>query len=263
MDRDVIAIENLQLPHGVVATNVWGKSKEQPVLISVHLILRNGFSSASDADELDASTIHYGQLAKLIRGASVANQTIVTVFTAVEEAVRQMSGKSSGRFLVERCTMEIKLPKAAMYGGDGLSLVSILSFDETGKATEVGGRAVVLEKCRLMALIGVNDYERSGKQPIETSIWLNLPPSAADGSAGDRDGQRMEALYNIDQILAQIIQETTFETLESLASFTIDRLQKQLLTRAMPGGTVQLKLAKPQAIPWAEAPFVEVFRVVP
>ena len=58
----------------------------------------------------------------------------------------------------------------------------------------------------------------------------------------------------------QIIQETSFETLESLANFTIKQLQDELLDQATPGARVRLRLEKPRAIAFADAPAVEVTR---
>ena len=62
---------------------------------------------------------------------------------------------------------------------------------------------------------------------------------------------------------SQIMQDTSFETLESLADFTVTQLQKRLLNQMLPGSQVQLRLEKPRAIAFADAPAVEVFRTTP
>lgn len=61
----------------------------------------------------------------------------------------------------------------------------------------------------------------------------------------------------------QIIEATSFETLESLAEHTVKLLREQLLDEAMPGGRVRLRLSKPRAIVFADAPAVEIVREIP
>ena len=64
--NDTVSLKSLRLSHGIVAP-IWGTPKEQPVLISVNLVLRDGFESTAGHDALDENTIHYGVLAKSIR----------------------------------------------------------------------------------------------------------------------------------------------------------------------------------------------------
>lgn len=64
-------------------------------------------------------------------------------------------------------------------------------------------------------------------------------------------------------MLLKIIQDTSFETLETLADFTVLQLRKKMLDSALPGTRVQLRVEKPRAIAWADAPAVEVLRDVP
>lgn len=61
----------------------------------------------------------------------------------------------------------------------------------------------------------------------------------------------------------QIIQETSFETLEMLADFTITQLRKKMLDAVLPGTRVQLRIEKPRAVAFADAPAVEIVRDVP
>lgn len=64
-------------------------------------------------------------------------------------------------------------------------------------------------------------------------------------------------------IVEQIIQETSFETLEMLADFTITQLRKKMLDAVLPGTRVQLRIEKPRAVAFADAPAVEIVRDVP
>lgn len=63
--------------------------------------------------------------------------------------------------------------------------------------------------------------------------------------------------------MLKIVQDTSFETLETLADFTVVQLRKKMLDEVLPGTRVHLKIEKPRAIAWADAPAVEVVRDVP
>lgn len=59
----------------------------------------------------------------------------------------------------------------------------------------------------------------------------------------------------------QIIKPTTFETLETLADHTAKLLQEEFLATRFPQGCIlRLAISKPRAIPFADAPAVEVVR---
>ncbi|KAK1060334.1 hypothetical protein LTR74_011966 [Friedmanniomyces endolithicus] len=260
-NQDIISVKNLQLPAGVVAPDVWGKAKEQPALLTVSLVLRGeGFGKAAEGDRLDASTIHYGELSKRIRAAcSTPNQTAGHVSAHAERVIAEITRKSATSSIVARSIVDVHLPKASMYG-DGITLTNITDYDERGR-TRAARRVFVVKGVKLMLLVGVNEYERGGKQPVLASLWLDLG-GAGPLEGGSGSGSTV-ALFNLEQTLVQITQDTTFETLESLAEFTVKQLQERLLNKILPGSQVHLRLEKPRAIPFADAPAVEVFRETP
>ncbi|KAK1079020.1 hypothetical protein LTR33_006735 [Friedmanniomyces endolithicus] len=261
-NQDIISVKNLQLPAGVVAPDVWGKAKEQPALLTVSLVLRGeGFGKAAEGDRLDASTIHYGELSKRIRAAcSTPNQTAGHVSAHAERVIAEMSRKSAISSIVARSIVDVHLPKASMYG-EGITLTNITDYDERGR-TRAARRVFVVKGVKLMLLVGVNGYEWSGKQPVLASLWLDLGGAGGLEGGGSGSGGTV-ALFNLEQTLVQITQDTSFETLESLAEFTVKQLQQRLLNKMLPGSQVQLRLEKPRAIPFADAPAVEVFRETP
>nr|POE99514.1 putative utp--glucose-1-phosphate uridylyltransferase [Quercus suber] len=160
---DAISITNLSLPHPVLAPDVWGNAKAQPAALSLTVQLRGEFQSAASRDALDASTLHYGELAKHIRSACC----------------------------------------------EGLGVAAVLGTWDAVAAT------------------------------VEAE------------------------LFRLERVLVQIIEATSFETLESLAEHTIQQLRENLLNERLPGVQVRLRLAKPRAIVFADAPAVEVVRQVP
>lgn len=58
----------------------------------------------------------------------------------------------------------------------------------------------------------------------------------------------------------QVAEESSFETLEALATQVASLLIKHIIFPMTPGATVHLKLEKPSAIPFASAPAIEITR---
>jgi len=198
---DTIRLQNLQLSHGVQAPDVWGKPKEQPALVSLTLTLRNGFGSAADSDALDASTIHYGELAKRIRATcALARQTVGSVSANVERIVCEMARKAPERFILERSVIEVVLPKGSMYG-DGVTLGSLFFYDDQGLASRHGRMVFTVKEVKVMAMIGVNDYERVAKQPIVATCSLYVDSSTEIHVGGS---EQAAALFQLEQILVQV-----------------------------------------------------------
>jgi hypothetical protein len=61
----------------------------------------------------------------------------------------------------------------------------------------------------------------------------------------------------------QIVEPTTYETLETLIEYTVSELRTRVLDKDFPGSTLRLKMVKPRAIAWADAPGLEVAREIP
>lgn len=197
--RDTITLTNLSLPFGVIAPDVWGKPKEQPAFVSLQLALSGqGFGSAAQGDKLDDSTIHYGNLAKKIRGGCFEGQSAGDVSGVVEKSVLEMGMKSGGRFIVARSMVDVHLPKASMFGDGGVTLTTSTSYNGSGKATG-SSRVFGVKGIKVMTLIGVNGYERSQKQPLVVSVLLHLRSEVQSTGSG-----QTVALFNLEQSLVQV-----------------------------------------------------------
>jgi dihydroneopterin aldolase len=252
-----IAIKKLQCASPIIAPNVWGLHKEQPASFDIHLHLNQNFASAADRDALDESTVHYGQLAKKIRAACTPGLGPLDALSRAEEAVMAMGLKSGNRFIIAEWHIHLHLPKASMYG-DMLLLRKWARFDSCSHRTR-SGLVFELQNLRFMGLIGVNDYERTGKQPIVATLCVIFLEH------GDRAGtvstaQHIAGLFALEKTLAQIVEESSFETLESLGDFATKALLGDLLEQGHVGAVVTIRLEKPKAIPFADAAVVEVRR---
>ena len=255
-----IVIDRLQYPSSIIAPNVWGLQKEQPAYFNIRINLRQSFKTAANSDVLDDSTIHYGELAKRIRAACTPGLGPLDALSKAEEVIVGMGTKSNGRFIIADAHIDLCLPKASMYG-KLLRLDKWVEFDESGKAFD-SNTLFELRDLRLIALIGVNDYERTGKQPIDATLSVNNLSWGVDTL--DREEsltlQELAYLFKMEKSLADIVQESSFETLESLGDFVVDLFAKKLQEEVYEDAEIRLRLEKPKAIPFADAAVVEIGR---
>jgi dihydroneopterin aldolase len=251
-----IAIDRLQYPSSIIASNVWGLKKEQPAYFNIHLNLQREFKTAASSDALDDSTIHYGELAKRIRAACTPGLGPLDALSKAEEVIIAMGTKPKDRFIIADAHIDLCLSKASMYG-KLLHLSRCLEFNDSGDATD--SRILFeLRDLRLMSLIGVNDYERTGKQPIDATLAVNISGWGVDMEESVTL-QELAYLFTMERSLADIVQESSFETLESLGDFVakqfISELHHQFYSDS---AEIRLRLEKPKAIPFADAAVVEI-----
>lgn len=197
---DSVALKNLQVE--IIAPNVWGTPKEQPALVSVFLTLSHGFESAASKDAVDQNTVNYGTLAKRIRAGCEKNQTLETFSSMVENIVVDMSMREDGTCRVSRSIIQVKLPRASMYG-QSMELTTIMSYNDSGEST-LPQRMFGLRNMKLMVLIGVKDEERTGKQPLVADLNLSM------GAKPKENVSSMNAaLFSVERKLAQVCQTTS------------------------------------------------------
>ncbi|KAK6431260.1 hypothetical protein LTR95_012578 [Oleoguttula sp. CCFEE 5521] len=243
-NNSVVAVQGLQLD-SVLAPNIWGDVKAQPARVNIKVFLQNDFTSAAAADALDDSTLHYGNLAKRIRKACVAKTDIQSTLGLVIDNTLELATKGS----VAEIVAEIILPKASAYGeAVHLSESQVYTNDDSAYLVR---QKYQCKRMRLMVLVGVNAYERRGKQPLIVDLSIG---GAAIHAAIDR-------LVLVERYLADTIASTDFETLESLAEHAFVSL-KQVL-RDVKADVAQLRFEKPAAIAFADAAVVEIRRLVP
>ncbi|KAI9828545.1 MAG: hypothetical protein M1819_006602 [Sarea resinae] len=243
---DIVSIQDLTLlPIGIDA---WGRpGKPQPVTASVRISLAQPFESAASEDVVDESTVHYGVLAKRIAGAVAAKNGDVGGMLGLLEVLLEACCQCVSRPLcVQAVEVEATWLKASLLG-DGVHGWLKRGFGNTGNiCLGLGVKGV-----RVPCLIGVNANERTMKQLAIASV-------AIDGVAGM---SAMDGGGEVEQILVKTIEESSFETLESLVTVVVARIIEFFVIRTTPGATVRLKVEKPTAIPSAQAPLIEISRV--
>lgn len=197
----VVSVRNLQLPSGAIAPNIWHETKQQPALASVSLWLRESFTSAASQDALDDSTVHYGELSKRVRAVyeSKAGQASALngMFQAAEHMARKPKPDGNDKFVAKRIAARLSLPKASAFG-DELAMSEVRLYDETGKKT--GNFATFsCRNLRVPTLIGVNAYERKGRQPLVVDFAVDFVERL-----GDNVTEEMEILFPLERDLVDV-----------------------------------------------------------
>ncbi|KAI9653138.1 MAG: hypothetical protein M1831_006222 [Alyxoria varia] len=229
--------------------DAWGRPRPQPIEMSMKLYLNSQISRAAAYDSVDASTVHYGKLSKLLnqRIEQYQEQWMQPddLAQVLVQAAVQFAPSTIAAVELQLCFM-----KTAMFG-DGLSL--ILSH---APSLDLTAPVVLLKDICLPALIGVNPHERVMKQPVLVSVQIDrTKPHISEQS------------FEIEQLVVKTVEESSFETLESLSESIAACIIKFFIFAkgdAHPSGvehpSVKVKIKKPRAIPNADAPAVEIQR---
>ncbi|KAJ4310923.1 hypothetical protein N0V94_008193 [Neodidymelliopsis sp. IMI 364377] len=242
---DKIIVQNLAVTVNA-GTDVWGRKKKQRALITVTVTLGNNFSSASSTDTVDESTIHYGTLSKAIQ-ARIQDDSLNWMSTAdlsisIAGIVRTAAG-SAPIFAIET---DVCYLKGSMFGDGAGHRTSIIT--QSGVYSNV----LYLQNVRIPCLIGVNSNERLQKQPVVVNLWVDCVPAS-----------RVDDYAALETALVQIVSATSYETLESLLAFVVQELRlKFFIKDEDQGAWIRLRMEKPMAVPFADAPAVEVTRPV-
>ncbi|KAL2358501.1 Dihydroneopterin aldolase-domain-containing protein [Cryomyces antarcticus] len=242
---DKVSVHNLQVTTDA-GPDVWGRfGKPQPALVSVCLSLNRSFESAAERDVVDQSTVHYGKLSKSIlsdvKKRAGGLEGIHALAIAVESAA--FSTDVSGG-IIGACEVDILYPKGSMLG-EGAGLRS-----STARKSGKHATMLYLKNVQIPTLVGVNSNERTMKQPVIANVWVdNLSYKEKD-----------DRFLKLERILVKTIEQSSFETLESLATEEAEQLMRQFVLPETPGSNVRIRLEKPLAVPFADAPAIEIFR---
>ncbi|KAI2466598.1 Dihydroneopterin aldolase-domain-containing protein [Annulohypoxylon bovei var. microspora] len=258
-------------------------------------------SASGETDDLDAGTVHYGSLSKTLlsslelwgQGNMPKAAVAATGGAAKVEAPRtadvlellwvRMTGRvvDGSRIALpldqlpfldaaklRSLALTISLPKASLLGA-GVSLTTTASFrdefvDKGGK-NEGGGekansknplqsysRSLRIQGLHVPTLIGVNSNEREAKQMVVASVEIDRYDAVEDVHS------------DLERIIVETIEASSFKTLEALASQVANKILSDFRIGDNPapmkerGWKVKVCLEKPIAVPFAECPSVEV-----
>lgn len=177
----------------------WGRSKKlQPLQISVSVGLNAPFTTSSDTDSVDSSTVHYGFLAKAILASlegysGTTNDstddptTLASMLVRVWSHLTGLSVDGRERNLPEddrpfldvtslrSLTVTLTLPKASLLGS-GVSIMATALFGLPSVAPGLVSTFAIqlaVRGIRVPTLVGVNSNERQAKQIVIADVEVD------------------------------------------------------------------------------------------
>ncbi|KAF2848584.1 hypothetical protein T440DRAFT_401030 [Plenodomus tracheiphilus IPT5] len=242
---DKIAVENLELVVNA-GKDVWGRPKRQRAQVSVVLTLATQFASAASTDSVDDSTVHYGVLSKAIQAEFSDTAAEWTSTAALSSRIGQCVRSVAGSTAIYAIETDVCYLKGSMLG-DGAGHIT-----STIQDTMLRSNVLYLRNVRIPCVIGVNSNERLQKQPVVLNVWVDRIPDS-----------RVDDYAELETLLIQLVAATSFQTIESLLAWLIEELRQKFFTReGDQDAWIRLRIAKPLAVPFADAPAVEMMRPV-
>ncbi|KAI2636139.1 Dihydroneopterin aldolase-domain-containing protein [Xylaria nigripes] len=279
----MVRVRNLQ---SIIAAgrDAWGRSgKSQPVLLSSEVSFARPFDTASANDALNAETVHYGTLSKTLLGAvelfspsaNAAKEGKPSPNASVGDVIEVLWAKLTGRavdgstavlppdqtpFLdaarLRSLSLTLHLTKASLLGS-GVSLTTTASFagiesENNQNPFRSYARCLRLHGLHIPTLIGVNTNERGAKQMIVVDVEI------------DRFDAREDVHVEIEKIVVETVEASSFETLEALGTHVANtildgfRIGDSSQTVRASGWQIIVRIEKPIAVPFADCPIVEV-----
>lgn len=281
----VVRVRNLQATV-YAAQDAWGRDgKPQPLLVSAEISLRDPFGDSSVSDKVAGDTVHYGILSKAIlasleryqkpppnqddgRSGTTLRDVLETIWSGLTGLA--INGTGPGSFgenakaalldisRISTMAITVTLPKGSLLGS-GVSLTATSVFDthvgtngDKQSRTDVFGICLGIHDLRIPTLIGVNSNERLAKQIVAVNIEMDKFNYAPDAYAA------------LEALVVKTVDATSFETLEALGAYLIDKIatdfrpQPEQTYSGPSGWQIKVCMEKPTAVPFAEAPCVEI-----
>lgn len=273
----------------------------QPIMLSIGVAMRDRFDAAARNDRLDDGTVNYSTLSKAVlkvlksRGADrndpsshLAGWPGIEIDWSLQDLLdwtfvyltgRKANGSqpdaaSAHMYIRDGCPclggpmyerplleighlqeleMSVMLPKGTLLS-EGVELTVASGYLPGNRVYhEAPYRATLkLHNIRIPTLIGLNPNERTAKQMVICSVSID-PYCVAS----------VDYYAHLEEIIVKSLEESAFETLESLAIHLTSRVIKHFVfpfTTRKPFPTVTIELVKPSATTFADAPVVTVSR---
>ncbi|KAG6813176.1 hypothetical protein H0H92_013296 [Tricholoma furcatifolium] len=239
---DVVFVDTLHLSVDV-GPDCWGKTRPQPVELSVYLHLQPSFLDKSGTSDDVLDSVHYGHLSKAI-SSKVAGAS----FTGVEKLVAVVNQESYA--LAGPAATEVRvvvgLPKQILLAqGFVVDITTPLSSDVSGT------RIVTIKDLILPVLIGVNPPEREARQRVITNIIIRESPTSP------RVDQRPS--LNYPAIVARIVKGIDASAYLTLEKFVLEIVRTACLA-SEDIDLVTVRSQKPSALSFANTSGVEITR---
>ena len=166
-EADKISISNLNILANA-GYDCWGRPKMQPIDITVTISLARDVSSAAAHDSVDDSTVHYGDLSKVIVARTKQHEgQWLSPDDFAQIILLAAIGSSPKPAAIAATQLTVHFPKSTLLG-EGISLLLHHS-----PSLDITSPVLFLKNIRIPALIGVNAHERNQKQMVMISLWVD------------------------------------------------------------------------------------------
>ncbi|KAG1828006.1 hypothetical protein EV424DRAFT_1471401 [Suillus variegatus] len=157
---DVVLVDTIQLTANIGA-DCWGRVREQPVSITIHLHLKPSFLEISGQSDNVLDSIHYGHLTKAVSALSASYTDVRALVHEVTQKAFALAGEN-----VDAVRVVVGLPKQILLANDfEIEVITPRGKDSLQQAAKVSVKDLVMP-----VLIGVNPPERLAKQRVITNI---------------------------------------------------------------------------------------------
>lgn len=165
---DSVSVNRLHVDSTNAGYDIWGRPKAQPVSISITISLSHPFSSAAATDTVNDSTVHYGKLSKaIISMIDSSKSTWKPAEELVQDVVLSAMTAASRKEVVAAIEVDACFTKGCR-NGEGVSV--LLKYIPGTAQTSI---AMCLRKMGFAVLVGVNENERTMKQRVVVSVWID------------------------------------------------------------------------------------------
>jgi dihydroneopterin aldolase len=163
---DVVLVDTIQLTANIGA-DCWGRPREQPISITVHLHLKPSFLDISGQSDNVVDSVHYGHLTKAISALSESFADVRALVHEVTQKAFVLAGEN-----VDAVRVVIGLPKQILLANDfEVEVITPRGKDSLQQVAKVSVKNLIMP-----VLIGVNPPERLAKQKVITNITFYETP---------------------------------------------------------------------------------------
>ncbi|KAG0698004.1 Dihydroneopterin aldolase-domain-containing protein [Suillus ampliporus] len=232
---DVVLVDTVQLTANV-GVDCWGRTREQPVSITVYLHLKPSFLDVSGQSDNVTDSIHYGHLTKTISALSGSYTNVRVLVNEVTQKAFALAGENA-----EAVRVVVGMKKMILLAEDfEVEVITPSGQDSSHQAAKVAVKGLVMP-----VLIGVNPPERLAKQRVITNITF----------------YEKSGMHQVDYpaIIKQISEE-----IENTAYLTLEKFVLEIVRSACIASdaieAVTTRSQKPSALSFAHSSGVEITR---
>ena len=255
--NDVVFIDSLQLSANI-GPDCWGRSRAQPVLVSIHLHLSDGYLTYAGQTDDVKDSVHYGHLCKAIskrlEDPSARFSDVRDLIAAVTEEGFQLGGE-----VVVEVKVKVELSKMILLAaGFSVEVTTARKIKREDVGMKVSVTGVILA-----VIIGVNPPERKAKQRVITDIIL-LERAGSPWVDYERIVAKIFEVSIFHDILYLHIFSSYKQNIENSSYLTLEKFVLEVARTCCLSSdfteSVTVRAQKPSALTFARTSGVEITR---